>query len=120
MITDSPPRGAEWRAESYVPSLEEKAGVSALCKVRLASGPGRSATTPRITLYRLRDLFPLHPLRSSKGVRGETHSVHLNVSCPGKSPNARRQVTDFERLRGSVLTPRASLYALQQRYRGQN
>lgn len=74
MITDSPPHGAEWRAESYVPSLEEKAEVSALCKVRLASGPGRSATTPRITLYHLRifvvDLFPVHPWRPSVGSAG--------------------------------------------------
>src|ERR1700756_3554166 len=44
-----PSSWAQWRAESYVPSLEEKAEVSALCKVRLASGPGCSATTPRAT-----------------------------------------------------------------------
>ena len=91
MITDSPPRGAQWRAESYVPSLEETAGVSALCKVRLASGPGRSATTPRITVYHLRifeiDLFPVTPSRRSAGRAGcESPSVHLNVSCPGKFP----------------------------------
>jgi len=39
---------------------EEKAGVSALCKVRLASYPARSATTPRITLRLPQDLCQLH------------------------------------------------------------
>src|ERR1700740_2965216 len=44
-----PSSWAQWRAESYVPSLEEKAEVSALLKVRLASGPGCSSTRHRAT-----------------------------------------------------------------------
>jgi hypothetical protein len=49
MITDSPPRGCNGPQKAAFPSLGEKAGVSALCKVRLTSGPGCSATAPRIT-----------------------------------------------------------------------